>query len=118
MNESAKLLEPGFSVADAEYPTINLRDGTLILGFIDWHENAIEVKFANVAGVMWQETDSAGPENRDDSVFEIIGSSWLNEYLIQGARTLNDSLHHYRLCFNANGVLDVLAASMSLEHSS
>src|SRR5205085_2942626 len=103
MNESAKLLEPGFSVADATYPAITLRDGILIIGFIDWQENAVQVTFANVAGVKWQEIDSAGPENRDDSIFEIIGSSWLHEYLFQGARTPNDSLRHYRLCFNANG---------------
>jgi hypothetical protein len=45
MAASAKLLEPGFSTADAEYPSLALRHGTLVLEFLDWRERAIVVDF-------------------------------------------------------------------------
>ena len=115
MSESAKLLEPEFSVADAEYPKFALRDGRLVLEFVDWQERSVRVRFPNAAGVKWQELDSRGPEDRDDSVYEIIDSSWLAEYLANDARTLAEGLRHFRLCFNACGVLDVLATSMEIE---
>jgi len=115
MSESAKLIEPGFSVADAEYPKFALRDGRLILEFVDWQEQEVRVRFSNAAGVKWQELDSRGPEDRDDSVYEIVGSFWLAEYLANNARTLAEGLKHFRLCFNACGVLDVLATSMEIE---
>jgi hypothetical protein len=114
MAASAKLLEPGFSTADAEYPSLALRHGTLVLEFLDWRERAIVVDFSNAAGVKWQELDSPGPQDRDDSVYEIVESAWLAEYLARDARTPGDGLHHFRLCFNASGVLDVLAESMVL----
>lgn len=115
MSESEKSLEPDFSVADAEYPKFALRDGRLILEFVDWRERVVRVRFSNAAGVKWQELDSGGPEDRDDSVYEIIGSSWLAGYLANGARTLAEDLRHFRLCFNAWGVLDVLATTMEIE---
>ena len=115
MSESAKLLEPGFSVADAEYPKFAFRDGFVILEFVDWRGREVRVRFSNAAGVKWQELDSRGPEDRDDSVYEIVDSSWLDEYLASDARTLADALKHFRLCFNACGVLDVLCTSMVIE---
>jgi hypothetical protein len=115
MSEKAAMLEPGFSVADATYPTFRLRDGEVVLEFTDWRDRPVRIRFTNAAGVRWQELDSAGPEERDDAVFEIIESIWLAEYLRKGARTPADDLRHYRLCFNAAGVLDVLATSMKVE---
>lgn len=115
MSERAAMLEPGFSVADATYPAFSLRDGDVVLEFADWRARSVRVRFTNAAGVRWQELDSAGPQDRDDAVFEIAESVWLTEYLERGARTPGDELRHYRLCFNASGVLDVLATSMKLE---
>src|SRR5262245_11581230 len=115
MSEIAKMLHPGFSVADAEYPRFALRDGTLTLEFTDWQKRDVHVRFSNAAGVRWQELDSAGPEDRNESVYEIVDSSWLATYLTSGARTSEDALRHFRLGFNACGVLDVLAAVMTRE---
>ena len=115
MTETATLLQPPFSVADASYPNFSLRDGQLILEFVDWRERPVHVRFTNAAGVKWQELDSPGPEDRDDATFEIVGSGWLAKYLETASRVTGDGLLHYRLCFNASGVLDVLAASMELE---
>lgn len=115
MAETAKLLEPGFSVADAEYPRFALRDGTFSLEFVDWRERQVHVRFSNAAGVRWEELDSKGPQGRDDEVYEIVESSWVADYMQTDARTAGDALRHFRLCFNACGVLDVLASSMDVE---
>ena len=112
MPETAKLLQPDFSTADAEYPEFFLRDGVLVLEFTDWRERAVRVRFANAVGVKWQELDSSGPEERDDSVYEIVGSAWLAAHLAAGVRDAGEELRHFRLCFNPTGVLDVLASSM------
>ena len=112
MSETAKLLQPDFSTADAEHPALALRDGLLLLEFTDWREQPVRVRFTNTAGVKWQELDSTGPEDRDDSVYEIIGSTWLAAYVEAGARGADEGLRHFRLCFNPTGVLDVLAGSM------
>ena len=117
MSETAKLLKPAFSTADAENPSFTLRDGTLALEFVDWQKRSVHVRFSNAAAVKWQELDSTGPEDRDDSVYEIVGSRWLHDYLATLARTPADGLHHYRLCFNGSGVLDVLAQSMNMENA-
>jgi hypothetical protein len=115
MTEIARLIETDFSTADAEYPNFSLRNGLLVLDFVDWREWPVRVRFSNTVGVKWQELDSEGPEDRDDSTYEIVGSSWLKEYLSKEACTPGDALRHYRLCFNACGVLDVLAESMDRE---
>ena len=117
MSETAAILEPGFSVADATYPAFSLRDGEVVLEFADWRERPVQVRFTNAAGIRWQELESAGPEDRDDAVFEILESAWLADYFRKAARSAADDLRHYRLCFNASGVLDVLAGSMKLENA-
>ncbi len=45
MTETARLLEPGFSVADAGYPDFTLKDGTLTVEFTDWQERRVRVRF-------------------------------------------------------------------------
>jgi hypothetical protein len=115
MTEQAIVLHAGFSVADAEYPDFALCNGTLSLKFIDWQKHRIEVEFSNVAGIRWQELDSDGPEERNDEVFEIIDSSWVDRYIAEMARTKEDNLRHFKLFFNACGVLEVLASEMQVK---
>lgn len=115
MAEIAKLLEPGFSTVDAEFPRFEFREGTLTLDFLDWQERAVRVWFLEAAGVKWQELDFSGPQCRDDSVYEMMGSSWIAEYMAAGTGREGAGLRHFRLCFNARGVLDVLATSMHVK---
>jgi hypothetical protein len=112
MTERAIRLETWFSTADAEYPGFSLRDGTLVLEFIDWRDQAISAEFANCVGVRWQEVDSPGPQERDDEAFEIVESEWVRAYYSARARTIEERVRHFRLCFNESGVLDVLATSL------
>jgi hypothetical protein len=115
--EKAIVLNPGFSVADAEYPDFTLKHDTLVVEFVDAREIPVRVSFINAAGVKWQEiTTNDGPEKRDDCVYEIQHSKWHAAYLEQGARSVQDNLHHYKLCFNAYGPLEVLASSFTVTH--
>ena len=113
MEEQAKKLVTEFVVADAEYPSLSLADDILLVDFTDWREQRVRVRFENCAGVKWQEIELSGPQARDDTVYEILHSNWLTGYFDQGARTKADELRHFRLCFNACGTLDVLAAKMT-----
>jgi hypothetical protein len=67
-----------------------------------------------VAGIRWQEHGSAGPEERDDSVYEIVDSQWLSALWDAGARERAEGHRHFKLCFNAYGPLEVLTTSMRL----
>ncbi len=72
--------------------------------------------FDDVAGVRWQEIGSHGPNERDDSTYEIVDSEWVRLSLEDGGvREPSEVLRHFKLCFNAYGPLEVLAASMSVE---
>jgi hypothetical protein len=114
MPEQAQLLDAGFSTADAAYPSFAWHGARLDLEFRDWQERAVRVAFDNPAGVSWQELDSSGPEDRDDSVYEIADSEWIAAYLRAGSHTPGDGLRHFKLCFNAWGVFEVLATTMRL----
>jgi hypothetical protein len=112
MTERATRLETWFSTVDAEYPSFSLRDGTLVLEFIDSGEQAISAEFANCAGVRWQEADSPGPQERGEQALEIVESEWVREYYGARARTVEERVRHFRLCFSESGVLEVLATSL------
>jgi hypothetical protein len=84
----------------------------LVVRFVDWREHPVAVEFTDVIEVRWQEADSTGPEDRNDCTFEIEGSEWLAEHLRQQVAVPSDGHRHFRLCFNAAGVLDVLAVSV------
>ena len=114
MAETAKLLQPGFSTADAEYPDLTLNDGVLRLEFREWTEQVIVVEFDDVCAVRWQEVGYLGPEDREDSVYEIIDSDWLEAHLKGGARDPEEGHRHFKLGFNAYGPLEVLATRMRL----
>ena len=114
MTERATLIDAGFSTADAEYPTFASDGDCLKLEFQDWQGHTVRVSFDSPVGVKWQALDSTGPEDRDDSVYEIADSEWVASYLRQGDHTSHDRFHHFKLCFNAIGVLEVLATSMYL----
>ena len=112
--EKAIELKEGFSTADAEYPSISLKDGNLSVQFIDWQENPVNLSFKNTCAVKWQETFTLGPETRDDMSYEIENSAWIAEHRAQGARAPEEPLRHFKLCFNACGVLEVIASQIEV----
>jgi len=115
MTEIAKLLNPQFAVADAENPKFSYTGDELYLSFVDWHEEEVRVVFKNCVAVKWQNADSTGPEDRDDCTYEIHNSEWLKLHLDQRMIEPNEKHRHFKLCFNAAGVLEVIATEMELD---
>lgn len=107
-------LEPGFSTADAEYPSVSLKDGTLDLFFVDWREQPVSVRFRDAASVSWQQLEITGPNVGDDKVYEIQNSNWIASHYRQQTILPAEKLRHFRLCFNAWGTLDVIASEMEI----
>ncbi len=103
-------LEPGFSTADAEHPALEHRDGNLTLQFVDWHGEQIVVRFSDAAAFRWQNDENLPPGIRDDTVYEVKQSPWIGE--LRDLDAITDKHRHFKLCFNANGVLDVVAVDL------
>jgi len=115
MNEAARRIDPGFSTADAESVSLLLKKRTGILEFIDWREHPVRVTLENVVALKWQEADSSGPEDRDDLPYEIVNSGWLKEHLVQHVVEEKEEHKHYKFCFNAAGVLEVICSGIRIE---
>jgi hypothetical protein len=105
-------LRVGFSTADAEQPSIEFKGGDLIVQFKDWCERPVSIRFPETIAFTWQDEARLPADIRDDSAYEVINSPWVAELLELGA-TLVDR-HHYKLCFNAAGVLDVVSGGLLL----
>lgn len=106
MEETLKIADVSFSTADAELPRISFDgSGDLYVEFEDWQEKTVHLKFREILGFEWDECDlHAG--GRDDVTYEIINSKWLHVFSEHNIAT--EDFHHYKLCFNASGNLDVL----------
>lgn len=97
-----------FSVADGEQICLSFAHDDLVLRFVDWHENQVEHRFAEVLAFRWSARTTVETP-RDDSVFEVIESPWLlDEVRLEGHATPEDFVHHV-LCFNASKVLEVIS---------
>src|SRR5262245_19326761 len=96
----------GFSTADAEDVTLAFDRTELHLIFRDWREETVEHTFKDVLAFKW-DGELSIDTIRDDTCYEVIDSSWLEEQArLQGENQTRFT--HYKLCFNACGVLDVL----------
>jgi hypothetical protein len=109
MPERAHVLDVGFSTADAECPSFGMGDAGFVLEFRDWRERPIRVAFENTAGLRWEAFDDG-----NDHIYEVADSEWVAALLRTNEYTESDGLRHFRLCFNAHGILDVLASNMRL----
>lgn len=113
--EIAKLIQSGFSTADAEYPQIHQEDGDVILRFKDWQEKEVEVFFADPIAFKWQMAESFHKEERDDSSYEILNSEWLALHLKQGGISESEEYRHYKFNFNGCGQFEILCLSFTVK---
>jgi hypothetical protein len=97
----------GISTADAESVELRFINADLHLSFIDWRDLPRQLVFRNVLAFRWQEFDEN--DIRNDAAYEVTESEWLAR---QADLQLVSSTEyaHYKLCFNAIGMLDVLAS--------
>lgn len=106
IQEELRETDIGVSAADAESVQLFYQFGDLMLHYIDWKEQEREHKFYDVISFRWQEFEGQAPRN--DVTYEVINSSWLISQAKAQEVCPNDYLHH-RICFNGNGVLDVIS---------
>ncbi len=104
-----------FSTADAENVELFFFDGTsLLLKFMDWQGQAFRVEFSEVIGFSWNEEELEHKQMKDDCVYEVINSSFLEKHKIIG-NIYNSAYHkHYKICFNTCGILDVAFGEMKV----
>lgn len=107
--ERAKIIDPGFSTADAEYPEILLADGDLILRFKDWQEKEVEVFFADTIAFRWQMIESFIEGEEFDRAHIIENSFWVAEHRKQGVIGENEEYRHYKFNFNSLGQFEAIA---------
>jgi hypothetical protein len=106
---TVKLIHPGFTTADAGYPSMNFDNGNLQLRFVDWRERPVLVMFHDVCRFEWSEEPDDYLEGEPyDGTCVIWKSEWV-------PRDAADECQHYRLNFNAcGGRLDVACVSFAV----
>ncbi len=108
---TAEPIDPGFSTADAEYPSLTFSRGDLALAFRDWREDDVRVVFRDVWRFDWLDEVPDGEQ--------IAGERWDGTSVIHDSRwipsTATDACKHYRLNFNdCGGRLDVACESFEV----
>ena len=108
-------LHESFSAADAEYPHIELASGCLRVRFTDWREETVTLLFRDVVAFSWDEGDAAlNASHRDDCCYIVHESPWLARHREVGTIIPAEDRRHFKLCFNAAGVLQVLASTLEV----
>ena len=116
--ETAEIIDPGFSVADAENVSLRTIPSGLEISFTDWRECAVRVLFVDAISHSWDLLDWNFVEGeRFDSTHIIHNSEWLRKHIAQNAINERQGYNHYRLNFNASGTLQVLARGISIENA-
>jgi hypothetical protein len=115
MPQSFEPLNLPFSTADADAPVLAYDLGQLHVRFRDWQDKEVALTFRNVALFSWDDGDAAWSSgHRDDICYTVIGSEWLKRHLDVGTISAGEGHHHYKLCFNAAGVLQVISAGYEI----
>lgn len=110
-----ELLDVAFSTADSELPRIISENGRLWVTFVDWREQIITLVFHDVVAYSWDDEDAAVEvTHRDDCCYVVHDSAWLSRHREVGTLMQDAGHHHYKLCFNAAGVLQVLALRLEV----
>ena len=103
-----RVVNLGFSSADAEGVRLQFEHGQLLLSFLDWQKRRIDVVFHEVLGFQCVDGFAEEIGIRDDTTYEVLDSVWLKRQAELSQENLADFVH-YMLSFNSVGVLEVLA---------
>lgn len=115
MPETFEPLIGSFSTADAEAPVVAYEQGVLSVRFRDWREREVKLLFSNAVAFSWDEGDAAcTAAHRDDTIYIVSGSHWIRRHIEVGSITASGGHRHFKLCFNAAGVLQVIAIELKV----
>lgn len=103
-----------FSTTDAENIEVFFFGVTdLVVKFEDYQNESWRIKFSEVVSFSWNLEELIYPEIDDEFVYEVKESALISHYKLKGEPT--EKLKHYKLCFNAYGILDVVFEEMKVE---
>jgi hypothetical protein len=115
METRYKPLGESFSTANAECPRIVSEHGCLCVTFRDWREQVVSLMFHDVVAFSWDDGEAAvDAAHRDDCCYAVQNSPWLARHREVGTLTPSEDHRHFKLCFNAAGVLQVLASRLEV----
>lgn len=104
-------IDLGFVTADGDCPEIHFEGGNIRFSFVDWREQTIKLIASDVRAFSWLEgLDVQGI--RDDIVYEVIESELIQRYCAWNVIKSQDGYRHFKLCFNAAGVFDVVCTGI------
>lgn len=116
MTERTEIINLGFTVADAQAPSLQLADQRLLLSFVDWKDAHVEVVFNDVIALRWQEAEYViDDEERFDSVHVVHDSLWLSEHERQHMTWPDSNHRHLKMNFNAAGILEILCTTATVK---
>ncbi len=113
MPKSFEILNEPFSTADTGLPVLTYEQGQLRVSFLDWREQEVVLTFHGVAAFSWDDGEASwSAAHRDDASYTVTGSNWLQRHLDVGTITASEGHRHFKLCFNAAGVLHVISTGL------
>lgn len=114
MSEKLILKNLECSTADAEnIETIFSGGAMLLVKFQDWAEQHWKIKFSEVLAFSWNSEELNYRKINDDCVYEVQNSDWISRYKNIGEPI--ETLKHYKCCFNAYGILDVIFEEIKID---
>ncbi len=114
-DEYTELIDLGFSVADAEEPIVEYNDDDLNVSFINWQEKKIGLSCSDTIAFRWQRAEYyIDKTERFDSTHIVHNSEWLKAHEDQGETWESVTFHHYKLNFNAAGILDIICTKIKV----
>ena len=117
MKPSVRLIDPGFSTADGDFPGFDYDEQQYLrFYFLDWREETVLVLFKNVIALRWQAIQELLPDEPSDGTCEILNSEWLQAHQREGVIDIDQQFHHYRLNFNACGSFELICTHYRREN--
>jgi len=114
-NPAAKIIDLGFSTADGEHVKTSCENQTLTVSFVDWQDKPVSFICHDTIAYRWQEAEyMLSDQERYDAPHEIIHSAWLQQHSEQGMTWETQEFHHYKLNFNAAGILEMICSRIEL----
>lgn len=107
------IINLGFSTADGERPEMQFVGGDIRFSFLNWREQLVRFTASDVRAFSWlEELDVSGV--RDDMTYEVLESDLIQKYCDWNLMSSEDGYRHFKLCFNAAGVFDVVCKSITV----
>lgn len=108
-----EIIDLGFSTADGEQLELRFVGGDIQFSFVDWRELPVRFTAIDVRAFSWLEEFDV-PSIRNDVTYEVSESNLIQKYCDWNVISTKDGYRHFKLCFNAAGVFDVVCKTIKV----